>query len=202
MSPIHLLPAWQAYLKRGLDIVFSLGVGLLLAPLFIRIAWHVKRSGPGPVLFRQQRIGQNGKPFTLFKFRSMIEPAEPTGPALSTENDPRITPFGKTIRKWRLDEIPQLWNVIKGEMSLVGPRPERQYYIDQILSTHPDYRQLLNVKPGLTSWGMVQFGYAENISEMIERSQYDLDYLQNLSLAFDAKILLHTIRIISKGNGK
>ncbi len=202
MSLFRSLPAWQAFLKRGMDMVCSGVIGLLLSPLLIWIAWQVRRSGPGPVVFRQERIGRDGKPFILFKFRSMFEPAEPEGPALSTENDPRITPFGKTIRKWRLDEIPQLWNVLKGDMSLVGPRPERQHYIDQILSMHPDYRQLLNVKPGLTSWGMVRFGYAENISEMIERSRFDLDYIQHLSLAFDAKILLHTIRIMSKGNGK
>ncbi|MBM3432381.1 MAG: sugar transferase [Bacteroidetes bacterium] len=202
MSQSLPLPGWQAHLKRGMDLVFSLGIGLVLAPLLLWIAWQVKRSGPGPILFRQERIGRNGKPFTLFKFRSMIEQAEPEGPALSTENDPRITSFGKTIRKWRLDEIPQLWNILRGEMSFVGPRPERQHYINQIQAIHPNYRQLLNVKPGLTSWGMVQFGYAENISEMIERSQFDLDYLQHLSLIFDVKILIHTARIMCKGNGK
>lgn len=202
MNPARSLPAWQEFIKRGMDIVFSLVIGLLLSPLLVWIAWRVKKSGTGPVLFRQERIGQNGKPFTLLKFRSMIEQAEHDGPALSTENDPRITPFGKTIRKWRLDEIPQLWNILKGEMSFVGPRPERQYYIDQILTTHPDYSHLLVVKPGLTSWGMVQFGYAENVSEMIARSHYDLLYVRHLSLAFDVKVLLHTIRIIRIGNGK
>jgi lipopolysaccharide/colanic/teichoic acid biosynthesis glycosyltransferase len=132
----------------------------------------------------------------------MIHGAESAGPALSSENDPRITPLGKKLRKWRLDELPQLWNILRGEMSWVGPRPERRHYIDQIIRIHPYYRYLLQVKPGLTSWGMVQFGYAENIPEMIERSKYDLLYLENPSILLDLKILLHTILIVWKGKGK
>ncbi|MBQ6956428.1 MAG: sugar transferase [Bacteroidales bacterium] len=193
---------WQYSVKRLSDIVLSLLALLLLSPVFLVTAIIVKCTSPGPVFYAQERIGHRGRPFMMHKFRSMYVDAEQSGPALSKDDDPRITPFGRIMRKYRLDEIPQFYNVLKGTMSIVGPRPERQYYIDKIVERTPEYLLLQKVKPGITSWGQVKYGYAENVDEMVERLRYDLLYLENMSLTTDIKILLYTVIIIFQGRGK
>lgn len=198
----ELMPDWQRVLKRTIDIVASIAVLLLFSPLYLFAAIKVRLSSPGPIFYKQSRIGLYGKAFWIYKFRSMYVNAEDNGPALSSETDPRITKWGKIMRKWRIDEMPQFINILKGEMSLVGPRPERKYYIDIISQTKPHYKYLHKVKPGLSSWGMVKYGYAENINEMIERMKYDLLYIKNCSLLLDFKIMIYTILVILQGRGK
>lgn len=193
---------WQYSVKRLMDIVISMLALVVLSPVFVITALIVKCTSPGPVFYAQERIGYRGKPFKMHKFRSMYVDAEAAGPALSKDDDPRITPFGRVMRKYRLDEIPQFYNVLKGTMSLVGPRPERQYFIDQIVERAPEYLLLQKVKPGITSWGQVKYGYAENVDEMVERLRYDLLYLENMSIATDIKILVYTVLIILQGRGK
>lgn len=194
-----LLPVWQENLKRSIDVLFSILAVILLAPLILFLIIGVKTSSSGPVLLRQERIGRYGKPFTLYKFRSMYADAERNGPELSRLNDSRLTNFGKFMRKRKLDEIPNFWNVLKGEMSLVGPRPERKYYIDQIVQRAPHYIHLHKVKPGITSWGQVKYGYAVNVDEMIKRLKYDLLYIENMSLFVDFQIMIFTILTLFKG---
>lgn len=198
----QLMPTWQAWLKRIIDVLVSGIVLLLLIPVFIILAIGVKQSSSGPVFFKQIRIGRNGKPFHILKFRSMYTNAEAAGPALASKDDKRITPIGKTLRKYRLDELPQFFNVLIGEMSLVGPRPERKFYIDQIVQYAPYYKQLLKVRPGITSWGMVKYGYAENVQQMIERMKFDILYIENMSLIIDFRIMIYTVKTIVQGRGK
>lgn len=198
----ELLTPWQKFFKRTFDIVFSALVLLIGFPVFLTIAIVVALDSKGPIFYKQQRIGLQGKPFDIIKFRSMRVDAEQDTPQLSKENDPRITKFGKILRKTRMDEIPQFWNVLIGEMTLVGPRPERQFFIDQIVQKAPYYKRLKRVKPGITSWGQVKYGYAENVDQMVERLQYDLLYLENISLLMDLKILVYTVLIMIQGRGK
>jgi len=197
-----LMPDWQRVCKRCMDIAVSTFAILFLSPLYLFAIIRVKLSSAGPILYKQERIGKYGIPFYILKFRSMYVNAEEMGPALSKTDDPRITNWGKFMRKWRIDELPQFFNILKGDMSLVGPRPERSYYIHQITATHPHYKYLHKVKPGLTSWGMVQYGYAENVDQMIDRMKYDLLYIENCSLALDIKIMLYTFKVLFQGRGK
>ena len=198
----EIAPRWQINAKRIFDVGFSVFVLVAFSWLFIILAVIVKLTSKGAVFFTQERLGLHGKPFKIFKYRSMYIDAEKHGPALSSENDPRITPFGLFLRKTRLDEFPQFINVLIGQMSIVGPRPERKFFADKIVEKAPHYKHLHRVRPGITSWGQVKFGYAENVDEMVQRLKYDLLYAENMSLLVDIKIIIYTILIVFQGRGK
>jgi len=179
----ELMPIWQANVKKLLDLVISILAVIILLPLEIFLILGIKLSSSGPLFYKQERIGRYGKPFKIIKFRSMYMDAETNGPELSSKNDPRVTRFGQFMRKHRLDEIPNFLNVLRGEMSLVGPRPERKYFIDKITKEAPHYAHLQKVKPGITSWGQVKYGYAENVEEMVRRLRYDILYVNRLTIS-------------------
>lgn len=188
-------------MKRVSDIVISFFTLLIISPLLLAVAIAVKYSSKGPIFYKQSRIGYHKRPFNIYKFRSMYIDAEISGPALSTLNDPRITSVGRFLRKYRLDELPNFWNVLRGDMSLVGPRPEREYYIKQIMAKAPYYTLIHQVRPGITSWGMVKYGYASDVDGMVERLRYDLLYIENVSLLVDLKILFYTVQTVFTGKG-
>lgn len=196
------MPLWQRLVKKAFDYVMSLIVILLFSPFLIIISIIIKLTSEGPIIFKQERVGKNGKLFDIYKFRTMYNDAECDGPQLSRKGDPRITKLGLWLRKFRLDEIPQFINVLKGEMSIVGPRPERQFYINQIIKKAPHYHYLQKVLPGITSWGQVKFGYAENVEQMIKRLTFDIIYVENQSLSLDFKILVYTFVTILQRKGK
>jgi lipopolysaccharide/colanic/teichoic acid biosynthesis glycosyltransferase len=190
------------FFKRCFDVLFSLLVMIPGFPVFVILAICTKFSSKGPVFYRQERIGRNHKPFNIYKFRSMFVNSEQGGPMLSKDRDPRITKWGLFLRKSRLDELPQFWNVLKGDMSIVGPRPERQYFIEQLIEESPNYKKLFKLKPGLTSMGQVNYGYAENVQEMRDRVRYDLIYLRNINFNNDMGIIFQTIKVMTQLKGK
>ena len=197
----HSMSDWEVSMKRFIDIVFSFLSLVLLSPLLFYFMIQIKIDSKGPVFYRQERIGRFGRPFRILKFRTMYIGSENGTPKLSCANDDRITRFGRILRKYRIDEIPQFWNILKVDMSLVGPRPERNYYINRIIEEAPYYCLLYKIRPGLTSWGPIKIGYSDTIEKMIERLNYDIIYLENMSLLADVKIMMYTIEIIFKGKG-
>ncbi len=197
--PLSGFSVWQKVIKRFLDVTLSLLTLIITAPLALIISLLIKSSGKGPVLFRQERVGLNGKTFCLFKFRTMIAEAEPDGPLLSDNSDPRVTPLGRFMRHHKIDEIPNFFNVLRGEMSIVGPRPEREFYLDKLRERNRETDLILSVKPGITCYGQVIYGYASDIDAMSERLKYELNYIKDPSLLTDMRIMAHTILLLVRG---
>jgi len=188
--------------KRIFDIFFGLSLFIVLLPLMLLIAVAIKAESPGPVFYKQTRVGRGGRPFTLIKFRSMIKDAEKDGPKMAQKNDPRVTKLGKFLRKTRLDELPQLWNIVRGQMSFVGPRAERPEFHQELKSKIPFYQERYLIKPGLSGWAQIKYGYTSSIEDNFEKIQHDLYYIKNRSFIFDMSIILKTINIIIKGGGR
>ncbi|MEC3881235.1 sugar transferase [Parapedobacter sp. 10938] len=189
-------------IKRIVDVVFSSFVLTLGLPIYMLLMLITKITSRGPIFFKQERVGQGEQPFFIYKFRSMQVDAEKAGPQLASDDDPRITKWGKFMRKTHLDELPQFWNVLKGDMAIVGPRPERRHFIEEIKAHKREYMQLFRLKPGITSIGQVYYGYAENVYQMCERVDYDLDYLSSMSLRTDVGIIMQTVKAMIQGKGK
>ena len=198
----HKMSDTELCIKRAFDIVVSVAMLVLLSPLYLILTLLVWYSSKGPVFYRQERIGLHGLPFEIIKFRTMCVHAESEIPQLSADNDPRITKVGKWMRKYRLDELPQFWNILRGDMSIVGPRPERRYFINQIEEKAPYYCMIYKIRPGLTSWGPIKVGYTDTLDKMIRRLNYDIVYIENMSLTLDIKIMFHTIGVIFNGKGQ
>lgn len=197
------MPAWEKSVKRLMDIVLSVVILVISAPVMMVVALLIRFTDPGPVIFAQERVGLFGRPFVMYKFRSMFVNAEAkTGPTWATENDPRITPVGYWLRRLRLDELPQLWNVLRGDMSLVGPRPEREHFVKQFKAQIPLYARRLRVRPGITGWAQVKWKYDETFDDVKEKTKYDLFYVENISLKMDIKILINTIATMLAGKGQ
>jgi lipopolysaccharide/colanic/teichoic acid biosynthesis glycosyltransferase len=198
----HKMSDYELCMKRACDVLFSAAALLILSPIYIVLYILVWSSSEGPAIYRQERIGLHGRAFQILKFRTMTIHAEGDTPQLSADDDPRITTVGKFLRKYRLDELPQMWNILRGDMSIVGPRPERRYFIEQIEKQAPYYCLLYKIRPGLTSWGPIKVGYTDTLDKMIRRLNYDIVYMENMSIRLDIKILFHTIGVILDGKGK
>jgi exopolysaccharide biosynthesis polyprenyl glycosylphosphotransferase len=187
----------ERFLKRFIDIVLSLIMLICLLPLIVIVAVLIKLDSRGPAIFSQDRVGRGRRTYLVHKFRSMVDKAEQdSGPVWATEEDERITRVGRVIRKLRIDEVPQLWNVLKGEMSFVGPRPEREHFVKELEKIIPYYGTRFTVKPGITGWAQVSYGYGASVEDAVEKLNYDLFYIKNMSIFMDLMIVLRTIKIV------